>query len=135
MRLKILSVIVIIVLFGEYANSQVRSTELKNQNGDAYAYSKGPAYYNDSLYTGGVEVYYSDTVLWSKTSYVNGEPNGYEIFYYETGTPWCIGLRDKRAKQGEWIFYKRNGEIQGVEVFKDGFRISEPLELEEQPGE
>lgn len=135
MRLKNFIVIVIIVLFGEHANSQVRSTDLKNQYGDAYEYSKGPAYYNDSLYTGGGEVYYSDAVLWSKTSYVDGKPNGYEIFYYETGTPWCIGLRDKREKQGEWIFYKRNGEIQGVEVFKGGFRISEPLELEEQPGE
>jgi antitoxin component YwqK of YwqJK toxin-antitoxin module len=123
----------IVTLFSGTAFSQIRHSDLRNENGGPYDYYKGSAYYNDSLYTGGVEKYYSDTVLWSKTSYANGEPNGYEIFYFESGTPWCIGLRENRAKQGEWVFYRRNGEIQGVQVFKDGYEISEPIEIEEQP--
>lgn len=133
MRLKNFILLIVIALLGGNVFSQIRSSDLRNENGGAYEYSKGPAYYNDSLFTGGAEEYYTDTILWRKTSYVNGEPNGYEIFYFETGTPWCIGLRENRAKQGEWIFYRRNGEIQGVQVFKDGYEISEPIEIEEQP--
>ena len=134
MRLKNFILIIVVALLGGNVYSQIRSSDLRNENGGTYEYFKGPAYYADSLYTGGVEEYYSDTVLWCKTSYVKGEPNGYEIFYYKTGTPWCIGLRENRAKQGEWIFYRRNGEIQGTQVFKDGYEISEPIEIEEQPG-
>lgn len=132
-KLKNLILLFAVALLSSNSFSQIKHTDLRNENGGPYEYQKGPAYYNDSLYTGGVETYYSDTVLWSKTSYVNGEPNGYEIFYFETGSPWCIGLRENRAKQGKWVFFRRNGEIQGVEVFKDGYLISEPVEIEEQP--
>lgn len=135
MRLKNLIILLVVALFSGKLYSQVKYSDLRNESGGAYDYKKGPAYFNDSLYTGGAEEYYSDTMIWRKTSYVNGEPNGYEILYFESGTPWCIGLRENRAKQGEWVFYRRNGEIQGIEVFKDGYQISEPIEIEEQPGE
>lgn len=133
MILKNYIVLIVLAFIGGNAHSQIQFSELKNKNGGPYDYSKGSAFYNDSLYTGGVEEFYSDSILWRKVSYVNGEPHGYEIFYFETGTPWCIGLRENRAKQGEWVFYRRNGEIQGIEVFKDGYQISEPITIEEEP--
>ena len=129
--------ILIIFIFGFVGSvySQVNIDSLTNKDGTTYEYSIGSAYYNGTLYTGGVEEYYSDTIIWSRKTYIEGEPNGYQIFYFKSGTPWCIGLTMNREKQGKWIYYRRNGEIQGVEVYKDGFQISEPIEIEEQPGD
>lgn len=133
MKIKHSILLIVATIFSFSSHSQIKYSDLTNEDGEVYKYSKGPAYYNDTLFTGGAVEYYPDTVLWRKTSFANGEPNGYEIFYFETGTPWCIGLRDNRAKQGEWLFYRRNGEIQGREVFKDGFLISEPITITEEP--
>ena len=133
MNLKNLILIIVSTVSSFASHSQIKYSDLTNDIGELYNYAEGPAYYNDTLFTGGAADYYSDTVLWRKTSFVNGEPKGYEIFYFETGTPWNIGLRVNSVKQGEWVYYRRNGEIQGREVFKDGLLISEPITIIEAP--
>lgn len=133
MNLKYLNTLLFVWLSINFSLTQVKLSELTNKKGETYDYYKGDAYYKDILYTGGVEEYISDSIIWSRKSYLNGEPNGYAIYYFENGTPWCIGLIINREKQGKWVFYRRNGEIQGIEEFKDGYLISEPITIDEQP--
>lgn len=133
MTIKNFFALFVLTLLSSKLNSQINYSDLRNANGGIYDYALGPAYYKDSLYTGGVIQYVSDSVLYRKTSYINGEPSGYEICYYETGKIWCIGLREHRWQQGEWVFYCRNGELQSIQVFKDGILISEGQPITEWP--
>ena len=45
----------VVALFSSKLYSQVNYSDLRNESGEAYNKKKGPAYFNEVLYTGGVE--------------------------------------------------------------------------------
>lgn len=82
------------------------------------AYANGQKVYdleNDTL-----TYYFIDGTVKSKGTYRNEQMEGEWVFYRKTGELWQVGQFKVGQKHGRWLRYSRDGEIEYDETFNEG---------------
>ncbi|MCK9421111.1 MAG: hypothetical protein M0Q38_00760 [Bacteroidales bacterium] len=102
--------------------------------------------YRDGLRNGMWTYYYVefdgvkwDSLCYFKGSFVEDNPDGKHIYYWDNGKVRDEGLYIMGKKEGDWLKYNYDGTLfiiitykEGVEVRYDGIRIKPPFEKEEE---
>ncbi len=101
--------------------------------------------YRDGLKTGKWLTYYlfpkgneTDSILSFSGNFVDDNPDGKHIYYYDNGKVRDEGLYIMGKREGDWLKYNYDGTLfmiinyrNGVEVKYDGIKIRPPFEAEE----
>ncbi|MEI6683311.1 MAG: toxin-antitoxin system YwqK family antitoxin [Bacteroidota bacterium] len=102
--------------------------------------------YRDGLRNGMWYHYYldvngakTDSLLFFKGAFVDDNPNGKHVYYWENGKIKDEGSYVMGKKEGDWLKYNYDGTLfmvityrEGVEVRYDGVKIKPPYEKEEE---
>ena len=126
---------------GEFVNGNEDGPWFE-QIGDSYI--RGT--YRDGLRNGMWYNYYldsngtkTDSLLYFKGAFIEDNPDGKHIYYWENGKVKDEGVYVMGKKEGEWLKYNFDGTLfmivtyrEGVEVRYDGVKINPPFEKEEE---
>ena len=93
-------------------------------------------WYNYIMTTEGAK---TDSLLYFQGSFIEDNPDGRHIYYWENGKKKDEGIYVMGKKEGDWLKYNNDGTLfmvityrQGVEVKYDGVKIKPPYEKEEE---
>ena len=80
----------------------------------------------------------TDSLLYFKGGFIEDNPDGKHIYYWENGKVKDEGVFIMGKKEGDWLKYNYDGTLflvityrEGIEVRYDGVKIKPPYEKEE----
>jgi antitoxin component YwqK of YwqJK toxin-antitoxin module len=83
---------------------------------------RGTSFYDDDIETGPYKYYDIDGSLLIDTNLLNGDYDGSFTSYYSSGEIQQKGYFINAKEDGKWYFYSEKGEIDRVELYKNGIK-------------
>jgi len=79
--------------------------------------------YLDNVPDGQWKYYYTTDTLYFEGLFIDGNADGFHIWYYRNGNPMVQGRYIMGLKEGDWKYYNESGDLSLRITFKDGIEV------------